>query len=109
MSGSFITDLKIGYWLGSSPYKQESWKFLGTLVSAATVGYVILILNETYGFTGGALVAPQANAMAAVIQPLMANQPAPWMLYLAGALMALVLTSLKVPALAFALGMYIPP
>ncbi len=109
MSGSFITDLKIGYWLGSSPYKQERWKFLGTLVSAATVGYVILILNQTYGFKGeGALVAPQANAMAAVIQPLMANQPAPWMLYLAGALMALVLTMLKVPALAFALGMYIP-
>lgn len=109
MAGGFITDLKIGYWLGSSPYKQESWKFLGTLVSAATVGYVILILNETYGFTGeGALVAPQANAMAAVIQPLMAQQPAPWMLYAAGAFIALVLTMLKVPALPFALGMYIP-
>jgi len=109
MAGAFITDLKVGYWLGSTPKKQEGWKFLGTLVSAATVGYVILILNETYGFTGeGALVAPQANAMAAVIQPLMANQPAPWMLYVAGALMALVLTMIKVPALAFALGMYIP-
>jgi len=109
MAGGFITDLKIGYWLGSSPYKQESWKFLGVLVSAATVGYVILILNETYGFTGeGALVAPQANAMAAVIQPLMDQQPAPWMLYAAGAFIALVLTMLKVPALAFALGMYIP-
>jgi putative OPT family oligopeptide transporter len=109
MAGGFITDLKIGYWLGSSPYKQESWKVLGTLVSAATVGYVILILNETYGFTGeGALVAPQANAMAAVIQPLMAQQPAPWMLYAAGAFIALVFTMLKVPALPFALGMYIP-
>jgi uncharacterized oligopeptide transporter (OPT) family protein len=109
MAGGFITDLKVGYWLGSSPYKQESWKFLGTLVAAATVGYVILILNETYGFTGeGSLVAPQANAMAAVIQPLMAQQPAPWMLYIAGAFIALVLTMLKVPALAFALGMYIP-
>ncbi len=109
VAGAFITDLKIGYWLGSSPYKQERWKFLGTLVSAATVGYVILVLNETYGFTGqGALVAPQANAMAAVIQPLMANQPAPWMLYVVGALLALVLTMIGVPALAFALGMYIP-
>ncbi|MDL1893737.1 oligopeptide transporter, OPT family [Sphingobacteriales bacterium CHB3] len=109
VAGAFITDLKIGYWLGSSPYKQESWKFLGVLVSAATVGYVILILNETYGFTGqGALVAPQANAMAAVIQPLMANQPAPWMLYVVGALLALVLTMIGIPALAFALGMYIP-
>ena len=109
MSGSFITDLKIGYWLGSSPYKQETWKFLGTLVSAATVGYVILLLNNIYGFTGPeALVAPQANAMAAVIKPLMANQPAPWILYVAGALMALILTMIGVPALAFALGMYIP-
>ncbi len=109
MSGSFITDLKIGYWLGSSPYKQETWKFLGTLVSAATVGYVILLLNNIYGFTGPeGLVAPQANAMAAVIKPLMANQPAPWILYIAGALMALILTMIGVPALAFALGMYIP-
>ncbi len=109
MAGSFITDLKIGYWLGSSPYKQESWKFLGTLVSAATVGWVILLLNNTYGFTGpDALVAPQANAMAAVIQPLMSNQPAPWILYIVGAILALILTGLNVPALAFALGMYIP-
>ncbi|MHC1739352.1 MAG: OPT family oligopeptide transporter [Ignavibacteriaceae bacterium] len=109
MAGGFITDLKIGYWLGSSPYKQESWKFLGTFASALTVGYVVMILNETYGFTGdGALVAPQANAMAAVIQPLMSNQPAPWMLYVAGAFIALILTMIKVPALAFALGMYIP-
>jgi putative OPT family oligopeptide transporter len=108
-SGAFITDLKVGYWLGASPYKQERWKFLGTLFSAATVSWVILLLNETYGFKGeGALVAPQANAMAAVIQPLMANQPAPWTLYIAGAFMALILTFLKVPALAFALGMYIP-
>lgn len=109
MAGGFITDLKIGYWLGISPYKQQTWKFLGTLVSAATVGWVILILNQTYGFKGAdSLVAPQANAMAAVIKPLMDNQPAPWMLYFAGALFALVLTALDVPALAFALGMYIP-
>lgn len=109
MAGGFITDLKIGYWLGSSPYKQERWKFLGVLVSAFTVGFVIMILNETYGFVGeGALVAPQANAMAAVIQPLMDQQPAPWTLYIVGAILALVLTMIRVPALAFALGMYIP-
>jgi putative OPT family oligopeptide transporter len=109
MAGGFITDLKIGYWLGSSPYKQETWKFLGTFVSALTVGFVIIMLNKTYGFTGDkALVAPQANAMAAVIQPLMAQQPAPWMLYIAGAFIALILTTIRVPALAFALGMYIP-
>ena len=109
MAGGFITDLKIGYWLGSTPLKQERWKFLGVLVSALTVGFVIMILNETYGFVGeGALVAPQANAMAAVIQPLMDQQPAPWTLYIVGAILALVLTMIKVPALAFALGMYIP-
>jgi putative OPT family oligopeptide transporter len=109
MAGGFITDLKIGYWLGSSPYKQQSWKFLGTLFSAVTVGGVILILNKTYGFTGpNAMVAPQANAMAAVIQPMMSGQPAPWLLYGAGAFLALILTMLGVPALAFALGMFIP-
>lgn len=109
VAGAFVTDLKIGYWLGSSPYKQERWKFVGTFVSAATVAWVILILNQTYGFVGeDALVAPQANAMAAVIQPLMSNQPAPWMMYVAGMFMALILTMIKMPALAFALGMYIP-
>lgn len=109
MAGGFITDLKIGYWLGTTPAKQQSWKFLGTLVSAATVGGVILILNKTYGFTGeNALVAPQANAMAAVIEPLMMGAGAPWILYAIGALLALLLTFLKVPALAFALGMFIP-
>lgn len=109
MAGGFITDLKIGYWLGSTPAKQQSWKFLGTLVSAATVGGVIMILNKTYGFTGdGALVAPQANAMAAVIEPLMSGTGAPWILYGVGALIAIVLTLFKIPALAFALGMFIP-
>jgi putative OPT family oligopeptide transporter len=109
MAGGFITDLKIGYWLGSTPKKQESWKFLGILVSAATVGGVILVLNKSFGFTGeGALVAPQANAMAAVIQPLMSNSPTPWTLYLVGAVISLLLVVLKVPPLAFALGMYIP-
>jgi len=108
-AGGFITDLKIGYWLGTSPYKQETWKFLGVLVSAATVGGVIMVLNKTYGFTGdNALVAPQANAMAAVIEPLMSGQAAPWMLYGAGAALALILTSIGIPALAFALGMFIP-
>ena len=108
MAGGFITDLKIGYWIGSTPAKQESWKFLGTLVSAATVGGVIMILNETYNFSSGALAAPQANAMAAVIDPLMNGVSAPWLLYGIGAALALILTFFKVPALAFALGMFIP-
>ncbi len=109
MAGGFITDLKIGYWMGTSPYKQQSWKFLGTFVSAITVGGVIMVLNKTYGFTGeNAMVAPQANAMAAVIQPMMSGQPAPWMLYAAGAFLSLILTMIGVPALAFSLGMFIP-
>lgn len=109
MAGGFITDLKIGYWLGTTPRKQEAWKFLGTAVSAATVAGVMLVLNKTYGFVGeGALVAPQANAMAAVIKPLMEGGTTPWMLYFAGAALALILTMIGIPALAFALGMFIP-
>ena len=108
MAGSFITDLKICYWCGTQPRKQQTWKFLGTLVSAATVGGVMMLLNETYGFASGALAAPQANAMAAVIDPLMNGVGAPWPLYGIGAVIAVVLTLCKVPALAFALGMFIP-
>ena len=108
MAGGFITDLKIGYWLGTTPAKQQTWKFLGTLVSAATVAGVIMILNKTYGFTSGELAAPQANAMAAVIDPLMNGVGAPWLLYGIGAALALILTFCKVPALPFALGMFIP-
>jgi putative OPT family oligopeptide transporter len=111
MAGCFITDLKIGYWLGTTPKKQQQWKFLGTLVSAATVGGVMMLLNQTYGFDPnqeGHLVAPQANAMAAVIEPMMNGAGAPWLLYGIGAALAVVLTWLKIPALAFALGMFIP-
>ncbi len=108
MAGAFITDLKIGYWLGTTPKKQESWKFLGTLVSALTVGGVIMLLNETYGFTSGQLSAPQANAMAAVIDPVMSGEGAPWLLYAIGAALALLINFCKMPALAVALGMFIP-
>lgn len=109
MAGGFVTDLKIGYWLGSTPKKQESWKFLGTIVSAATVGGVIMVLNQVYGFTGeNALVAPQANAMAKVIEPLMMGGDTPWILYMVGAILACILNWLGVPALAFCLGMFIP-
>ena len=108
VAGAFITDLKIGYWLGTTPKKQETWKFLGTLVSAATVGGVMILLNKTYNFASGELAAPQANAMAAVIEPLMSGVGAPWALYGIGGVIALVLTYFKIPALAFALGMFIP-
>ena len=109
MAGGFVTDLKIGYWLGSTPKKQETWKFLGTLASAATVGGVIMVLNQVYGFSGdNALVAPQANAMAKVIEPLMMGGDTPWILYMVGAILAAILNWLGVPALAFCLGMFIP-
>ena len=109
MAGGFVTDLKIGYWVGSTPRKQEQWKFLGTLVSAATVGGVMLLLNQVYGFTGDtALAAPQANAMAKVIEPMMTGGSTPWMLYITGAVLALLLNWLGVPALAFCLGMFLP-
>ena len=109
MAGGMVTDMKVGYWLGTTPSKQQSWKFLGTFVSAATVGGVMLILNDVYGFTGeNALVAPQANAMAAVIDPLMMGGETPWLLYIVGAVLAVLLNWLGVPALAFSLGMFIP-
>lgn len=109
VAGAFVTDLKVGYWIGSTPKTQETWKFLGTLVAAATVGGVMLVLNRTYGFTGeNALVAPQANAMAAVIEPMMNGGSAPWLLYGIGAVLAIILTLFRIPALAFALGMFIP-
>lgn len=109
MAGGFITDLKIGYWIGTSPYKQQALKFVGTLVSALTVGFVIMILSETYGYTGeDALVAPQANAMAAIIEPLMFGGNTPWVLYIIGAILAVVLDRIGIPALAFSLGMFIP-
>jgi len=114
MAGGFITDLKIGYWLGSTPAKQQTYKFLGTLVSAATVGIVIYILNGAYGFvetpkTPDPMIAPQANAMASVIEPLMQpDAQVPWMLFAIGAIISLLINWLKLPALAFALGMFIP-
>jgi len=108
MAGGFVSDLKIGYWLGTTPGTQEKWKFLGTIVAAVSVTGVIMLLNATYGFTSDALPAPQANAMAAVIEPLMTGQPAPWLLYMAGVIMALILEWTGLPTLAFALGMYLP-
>ncbi|MBO7378957.1 MAG: OPT/YSL family transporter, partial [Bacteroidales bacterium] len=110
-AGAFVTDLKIGYWLGSTPSKQQGFKFLGILISAATAAGVIMILNEAYGFTpdnSDVMAAPQARAMAAVIEPLMMGQGAPWLLYGIGAVIALVLNYCGISSLAFALGMFIP-
>jgi len=111
MAGGFITDLKIGYWIGATPRNQQMWKFLGTLVAAAAVSGVIIVLNKTYGFVPDRperLVAPQANAMAAVISTFMSESPVPWALYGIGAAIALLMEMMEIPSLAFALGMYIP-
>ncbi len=108
MAGGFITDLKIGYWLGTTPRTQERYKFLGTLLAALSVGAVIFLLHRTFGFGPGGLEAPQASAMAAVLEPLMTGEPAPWILYLAGVILAIVLEFIGIPPLAFALGMYLP-
>ena len=113
MAGGFVTDLKIGYWLGTTPAKQESFKFLGTLVSAATVGAVIYILNEAYGFVAtpehtNPMVAPQANAMAAIIEPLMSGTGVSWILLGVGAVISILINWLGISPLAFALGMFIP-
>ena len=110
-AGAFVTDLKIGYWLGSTPAKQQRLKTLGILVSAITTAGVIMILNKAYGFTPtntDVMAAPQARAMAAVIEPLMMGQGAPWLLYGIGAVIALAVNILGISALAFALGMFIP-
>lgn len=110
-AGALITDFKIGYWLGTTPQKQQTFKFIGVLVSAATVGGVIMILNKAYGFTpdnADVMAAPQARAMAAVIEPLMSGEGAPWLLYGIGAIISLALNFFGISALAFSLGMFIP-
>lgn len=112
-AGGFITDLKIGYWLGSTPFNQERLKFMGVLVASLAVGGVVLLLNRVYGFVPSAehpspMAAPQANAMAAVLNVLFTSSQVPWGLYGAGVFMALTLEMIGVPPLAFALGMYLP-
>jgi putative OPT family oligopeptide transporter len=110
-AGGFITDLKIGYWLGNTPANQERYKFLGMLVAALSVGGVIIMLNAAYGFTPDRpepLNAPQANAMAAVLLPFMSDSPVPWALYGVGAAVSIIMEMLGIAPLAFALGMYLP-
>jgi putative OPT family oligopeptide transporter len=108
ISGSFVTDLKIGYWLGATPRNQERFKFTGVLISALTVGFAIYILDKAFSFQSGTLAAPQANLMATVIKSMMSREPVTWLLYAIGASVALTAELAKVPPLAFALGMYLP-
>lgn len=109
MTGCFVGDLKAAFWLGITPKKMQIWKLINVLFSAFVSAGVVIVLAKSYGFSGeGSLVAPQANAMAAVIDPIMSGQPAPWALYSVGAVLAICLEMMKVPALAFGLGLYIP-
>jgi putative OPT family oligopeptide transporter len=120
MSGGFVTDLKIGYWLGNTPQYQQRWKFLGTFVSAISVGLAILIIHNAYGFVlpgstfdnimpNPNVAAPQGNLMATIIKSLMSDPAGqPWILYGIGALIAILLEMCSIPPLAFALGMYLP-
>ncbi len=116
-SGAFVSDLKIGFWTGASPYKQERWKYLGIVVASLCVGVIIWVMNDAYGFLieeGGRLVpnpdmpAPQGNLMAAIVSGVMGGQEQPLLLYALGGVMAVLLEMASVPALAFGLGMYLP-
>jgi putative OPT family oligopeptide transporter len=113
MAGGLITDLKVGYWIGATPARQQWCKILGTIFASITVAFVIILLNKVYGFVPSEmhprpLPAPQANAMAAVIKGIMAAKGAPWLLYGIGAIIAVLMELLGIAPLAFALGMYIP-
>jgi len=118
-SGAFVSDLKIGYWLGTTPKNQEKWKFLGIVVASISVSLALLLIHKSYGFTIGgsileggtsnpAIPAPQGNLMAVIIKSLMMESQIPYVLYGIGALCAILLEMAGVPPLAFALGMYLP-
>jgi putative OPT family oligopeptide transporter len=115
VSGQTITDLKTGYWLGSTPAVQERMKFLGIIASSVAVGLAIVMLAQTFQFgeaaagdTRPVLAAPQASIMQALVQGFMSRQPVAWILFTAGAMIAVSMEMLRVPALVFALGMYLP-
>ena len=115
ISGQFITDLKTGYWLGSTPAAQEKVKFLGVLAAAAAAGLTIVMLAHTFQFgeaTAGdprpVLASPQASIMKALVEGFMSRQPVAYLLFGVGAMVTLVLEMLGQPSLIFALGMYLP-
>lgn len=109
MAGNFMSELKVAHMTGATPKKMEQWQIVGTIMCAVLSVGVMILLNNAYGFVGDhALNAPQANAMAAIIEPMMTGGSAQWPLYMAGALFAIILWMVKVPPLAFALGTYLP-
>ena len=115
VSGQTITDLKTGYWLGSTPAAQERVKFLGVIAASAAVGLTIIMLAKTFQFGEAApgdtrvvLASPQASIMKALVEGFMSHQPVAYVLFGAGVMIAVVMEMLQVPALTFALGMYLP-
>jgi putative OPT family oligopeptide transporter len=115
VSGQTITDLKTGYWLGSTPRVQERMKFLGVVASAVTAGIAIVLLAQVFQFGAAApkdlrpvLAAPQASLMKALVEGFMSQQPIAYILFGAGAMVSVAMEMLGVPALTFALGMYLP-
>ena len=114
-SGQAITDFKTGYWLGSTPAAQEKVKFLGVIAASIAVGLTIVLLARTFQFGEAApgdtrvvLASPQASIMKALVEGFMSRQPVAYILFAAGAFIAVIMEMLGVPALIFALGMYLP-
>ena len=115
VSGQFITDLKAGYWIGSTPAAQEKVKFIGVAAAAVTAGLTIVLLAKAFQFGEAApgdlrqvLVAPQASAMKAIVEGFMSGQPAPYVLFGIGAMITVVLEMLGLSSMVFALGIYLP-
>ena len=115
ISGQMITDLKTGYWLGSTPAAQEKVKFYGAIAASIAVGLTIVMLARVFQFGEKApgdareiLAAPQASIMKAIVEGFMNRQPIAYFLFGTGAAIAIILEMVKVPALTFALGMYLP-
>jgi putative OPT family oligopeptide transporter len=115
ISGQTITDLKAGYWLGSTPAAQEKVKFLGVTASAIAAGLTIVMLARTFQFGEAmagdlrpVLASPQASIMKALVEGFMSHQPIAYVLFGVGAMVTLVMEMLGQPSLIFALGMYLP-
>ena len=109
VSSNFMSELKVAYITGATPKKMQQWQLVSIVLAGVVSVGVVFLMHHAYGFTGeGALAAPQANAMAAIVKPMMDGGDAPWPLYMAGAFFAVLLWMMKIPPLAFALGSYLP-
>lgn len=121
MAGGFVTDLKVGYWLGSTPRYQELSKVVGMLFAAVGVALTVLLIHKAYGhpdpttgqfvsgFMNTAVVpAPQANLFATILSGIFDKAPVTWLLYAVGLALSVLLVMMNIPPLAFAIGMYLP-